>query len=204
MKILRKILLILMLALPLAAAGVYLFKTLDARSGLTISQINCILKDSRGYVWFGTPAGLYRYDGYTFHNFQCNSQDGSSLPDSYIISIQETLEGTLWIETSAGFCIYHPQTETFERDMKQVYGRMGIEGSPSVVYIDSHKNFWAAIPNKGVVAYNMQQQLLFEFGYTDDSHGVPQGAITSISECRDGALIIYDDGRIVCCDVRTK
>ena len=190
-----------MLALPLAAAGVYLFKTLDARSGLTISQINCILKDSRGYVWFGTPAGLYRYDGYTFHNFQCNSQDGSSLPDSYIISIQETLEGTLWIETSAGFCIYHPQTETFERDMKQVYGRMGIEGSPSVVYIDSHKNFWAAIPNKGVVAYNMQQQLLFEFGYTDDSHGVPQGAITSISECRDGALIIYDDGRIVCCDV---
>lgn len=201
MKILRKILLILMLALPLAAAGVYLFKTLDARSGLTISQINCILKDSRGYVWFGTPAGLYRYDGYTFRNFQCNSQDGSSLPDSYIISIQETLEGTLWIETSAGFCIYHPQTETFERDMKQVYGRMGIEGSPSVVYIDSHKNFWAAIPNKGVVAYNMQQQLLFEFGYTDDSHGVPQGAITSISECRDGALIIYDDGRIVCCDV---
>ena len=190
-----------MLALPIGAAGVYLFKILDAHSGLTISQINCILKDSRGYVWLGTPAGLYRYDGYTFHNFQCNSQDGSSLPDSYIISIQETLEGTLWIETSAGFCIYHPQGENFERDMKQVYGRMGIEGRPNVVYIDSHKNFWAAIPNKGVVAYNMQQQLLFEFGYTDDSHGVPQGVITNISECRDGALIVYDDGRIVCCDV---
>ncbi len=70
MKILRKILLILMLALPIGAAGVYLFKILDAHSGLTISQINCILKDSRGYVWLGTPAGLYRYDGYTFHNFQ--------------------------------------------------------------------------------------------------------------------------------------
>ena len=73
----------------------YLFKTLDAQDGLTISQINCILKDSRGYVWFGTPAGLYRYDGYTFRNFQCNSQDGSSLPDSYINSIQETLDGNL-------------------------------------------------------------------------------------------------------------
>ena len=201
MKILRKLLLILMLALPLAAAGVYLFKTLDARNGLTISQINCILKDSRGYIWLGTPAGLYRYDGYTFHNFQCNSQDGSSLPDSYIISIQETLEGTLWIETAAGFCIYHPQSENFERDIRQVYSRMGIEGTPNVVYIDSHKNFWASIPNKGVVAYNMQQQLLFEFPNTDDAHGVPQGVITSISECRDGALIVYDDGRIVCCDI---
>jgi len=190
-----------MLALPLAAAGVYLFKTLDASNGLTISQINCVMKDSRGYVWLGTPAGLYRYDGYTFHNFQCNSQDGSSLPDSYIISIQETLEGTLLIETSAGFCIYHPQSENFERDMKQTFSRMGIEGQPNVVYIDHHKNVWASIPNKGVIAYNMQQQTSYEFSYTNDAHGIPQGTICSIGECRDGALLVYTDGKIVCCDI---
>ena len=198
---LKKTLLVIMLALPLAAAGVYLFKTLDARNGLTSSQINCILKDTRGYMWFGTPAGLYRFDGYTFKNFQCNSQDGSSLPDSYIISLQETLDGNMWVETSAGFCVYHPQTETFERDMKQVYGQMGIEGKPNVVYIDRHKNFWASIPNKGVVAYNMQQQLLYEFGYTNDVHGIPQGNVCSIGECRDGAIIVYEDGRMVCCDI---
>ena len=190
-----------MLVLPLAVTSAYLFKTLDARNGLTSSQINCILKDSRGYVWFGTTAGLYRYDGYTFRNFQCNSQDGSSLPDSYIISLQETLDGNMWVETSAGFCVYHPQTETFERDMKQVYGQMGIEGKPNVVYIDRHKNFWASIPNKGVVAYNMQQQLLYEFGYTNDVHGIPQGNVCSIGECRDGAIIVYEDGRMVCCDI---
>ena len=201
MKILKRLLVIVLLLLPITVAGVYLFKTLDARNGLTISQINCVMKDSKGYVWLGTPAGLYRFDGYTFRNFQCNSQDGSSLPDSYIISIQETLEGTLWIETAAGYCVYHPQSENFERDMKQVFQRMGIEGSPNVIYIDSHKNFWAAIPNKGVVAYNMQQQLLYEFGYTDNTHGVPQGTICSISECRDGAIIVYNDGRLICCDI---
>ena len=198
---LKHILIALMFSLPMTAAGTFLFKTLDARNGLTNSQVNCILKDSRGFIWLGTPAGLYRYDGYIFKNFQCNSQDGASLPDSYIISIQETLEGTLWIETSAGYCIYHPQTENFERDMRQSYARMGIEGQPSVIYIDRHKNFWAAIPNKGVVAYNMQQQTSYEFGYTKDAHGVPQGRICSISECRDGALIVYEDGRIVCCDI---
>ncbi len=201
MKTLRKILLVLMLVLPMAAAGVYLFKTLDARNGLTISQINCIMKDSRGYVWLGTPAGLYRYDGYTFHSFQCNSQDGSSLPDSYIISIQETLEGTLLVETSAGYCVYHPQSENFERDMKQTFSRMGIEAVPNVVYIDSHKNVWASIPNKGVVAYNMQQQTSYEFSYTNDAHGIPQGNICSIGECRDGAILVYEDGMIVCCDI---
>ena len=197
---LKRLLIVLLLAIPLAVAAVYLFKTLDARDGLTSSQVNCVLKDSRGYIWFGTTAGLYRYDGYTFRTFQCNSQDGSSLPDSYIISMQETLEGTLWIETSAGFCVYHPQTENFERDMKQVYARMGIEGMPNVVYVDRHKNFWASIPNKGVVAYNQQQQTSYEFGYTNDAVGIPQGNIVSISECRDGAVLVYEDGRLVCCD----
>ena len=198
---LKKILLVLMLALPLAAAGVYLFKTLDARNGLISSQINCILKDQRGYVWFGTPAGLYRFDGYTFKNFQANSQDGSSLPDSYILSIQEMLDGNLWIETTAGFCIYHPQSESFERDLKQVYASMGIVGRPNVVYVDQHKNFWASIPNKGVIAYNMQQQTDYEFSYTNDAHGIPQGNIVSIGECRDGVILVYEDGRLVCCDI---
>ena len=201
MKAIKNLLMIMLLALPLAAAADYLFKTLDARDGLTSSQVNCILKDSRGYMWFGTPAGLYRFDGYTFRNFQSDSQDGSSLNDSYIISIQEMLDGNLLVETSSGYCIYHHQTETFERDMKQTFARMGIETIPSVVYIDRHKNLWGAIPNKGVVCYNQQQQLLFEFGYTDDAHGVPQGVVCSISECRDGAIIVYDDGRMVCCDV---
>ena len=201
MKTLRKILLVLMLLLPMAVAGIYLFKTLDARNGLTISQITCIMKDSRGYIWLGTPAGLYRYDGYTFHSFQSNSQDGSSLPDSYIISIQETLEGTLLVQTSAGYCIYHPQSENFERDVKQTFSRMGIESVPNVVYIDSHKNVWASIPNKGVIAYNMQQQTSYEFSYTNDAHGIPQGTICSIGECRDGAVLVYEDGTIVCCDI---
>ena len=193
--------LVMLLAIPMAMVADYLFKTLDAREGLTSSQINCILKDSRGYMWFGTPAGLYRYDGYVFKNFQSDSQDGNSLPNSYINTIQETLDGNLLIETASGYCVYHPQTESFERDMKQYFARMGIETIPSIVFVDRHKNLWGAIPNKGIVCYNMQQQTSYEFGYTDDAHGVPQGLVCSISECKDGAIIVYDDGRMVCCDV---
>ncbi len=202
MRNIRKVLTLLALtAVSLSAIAAYLFKTLDAKDGLTSSQVNCILKDARGYMWFGTSAGLYRYDGYVFKDFQCDSQDGSSLPDSYINSIQEALDGNLWIGTATGYCVYNPQTETFERDMKQVFAKMNIDRIPSIVYIDHHKNIWGAIPNKGIVCFNQQQQTLFEFGYTGDIIGVPQGNVCSISECRDGALIVYDDGRIVCCDV---
>lgn len=203
-KTLRKTLVLLLLAIPLAAAGIFTFKTLNARVGLNSSQINCILKDSRGFVWFGTPAGLYRYDGYTFKNFQCNSLDGSSLPDSYILDMQESLDGNIWINTASGLCIYNPQTESFGRELKQKFAQMGIKEIPQKLYIDSQKNVWAYIHGRGIMGYNTQQQLLYEFGYTEDAKGIPQGEISSISECREGALVVYTDGRLVCLNIANQ
>ena len=130
----KKILTLLILLVSLTARGDYYFKTLDARDGLTSSQVTCILKDSRGFMWFGTPAGLYRYDGYLFKHFQSDSQDGSSLPDSYILNIQEAIDGTLWIQTASGYCVYHPQNENFERDMRQVFTNMGINSVPKIIF----------------------------------------------------------------------
>ena len=180
------------------------FKTLSARNGLTSSQINCILKDDRGFMWFGTPAGLYRYDGYLFKHFQTDSQDGSSLPDSYIESIQPGIGGELWVKTAAGYCIYHAQSESFERDLRQVFARLGINGLPTIIFIDSKQNLWGYIPNQGVICYNMQQQLIYEFGYTNSAYSIPQGEVCSIGECLDGALVVYSDGRIVCCNVNRQ
>lgn len=201
MKRLKTILMLTIMLLSLSAGSMYLFKTLDTSKGLTCSQVNCIMKDSRGYMWFGTPAGLYRYDGYTFKIFQSDPQNGSSLPDSYIKSIQEGMDGDLWIETSSGYCIYNPQTESFERDMKATFSNMGINTSPSLIFIDSHKNLWAYTPNHGVDCFNMQQQLLYNFGYTNNSTGIPQGNIVSMGESAEGTILAYDDGKIVCCDV---
>ena len=203
MKVLRKLIFILVLAViaPLHAASAdYVFKILDARQGLTSSQINCIMKDSRGFVWFGTPAGLYRYDGYIYKHFQCDSQDGSSLPDSYIESIQE-MDGDLWVKTPADYCIYHPETESFERDMRLAFSKIGMKDVPTIIYVDRHKNMWGYIPGRGAICYNTQQQLHYEFGYTNDANGIPQGNICSIGECKDGTILVYDDGRMVCCEV---
>ena len=202
MKLIKRILTILLLAIPLIAMAVssFLFKTLDAKDGLTSSQINCILKDSRGFMWMGTPAGLYRYDGYTFKHFQSDSQDGASLPNSFIYSIQEQNNGILWIKTPAGYCVYNPQTESFERDMNQTYKKMGIDETPAIVYIDVHQNVWAYIPKKKVVCFNTQQQINTDFPISDDSNSIPTGNICSIGECKDGAIMVYSDGRLVCLD----
>ena len=45
------------------------FNRLTNRDGLSNSHINAILKDNKGYVWFGTQAGLARYDGFRVKMF---------------------------------------------------------------------------------------------------------------------------------------
>ena len=194
-------LIMLLLAIPIMAAAVLMFKSIDNRNILNSSQINCIIKDSRGFIWMGTPAGLYRYDGYTFKSFQSDAQDGTSLADSYIESIQEALDGRLWVKTASGICVYSPQLENFERDMQQVYTKMGIKDNPENVFFDHKKNLWAYIPSRGVIAYNMQKQLLYEFSYTTDAKGIPLGHVSTIGECRDGVLLVYEDGSMICVNI---
>ncbi|MBR1484547.1 MAG: helix-turn-helix domain-containing protein [Prevotella sp.] len=204
MKIVKRLLIILLLTAPLAMTANYLFKVLDAKDGLTSSQVNCILKDSRGFIWMGTPAGLYRYDGYSFRHFQTDSQDGQSLPDSYIYSVQEENNGTLCIKTATGYCIYNPQSETFERDIKHWLENMKVNTEPEIIFIDSKHNVWAYVPRRGILHYNTQQQLGMEFPMSGLSNNLPNGVICSIGECKDGAIAVYNDGRLVCMEPRLQ
>ena len=55
------------------------FRRLDTPNGLSNSQVNCILRDSKGYVWMGTAYGLNRYDGYRFKTFYANVRDTTTI-----------------------------------------------------------------------------------------------------------------------------
>ena len=75
------------------------FEHLSVRQGLSQADVNCILQDSRGLIWIGTQDGLNRYDGYGFRVYKHDPGDPRSLNDSWIVSIAETPEGTLWVGT---------------------------------------------------------------------------------------------------------
>ena len=46
------------------------FKHLEVADGLSNNSVYAILKDKDGFMWFGTNAGLNRFDGYTFKVFR--------------------------------------------------------------------------------------------------------------------------------------
>lgn len=57
----------------------YRFSQLDISNGLSHNQVNCIFKDSEGFMWFGTASGLNRYDGYAFKVFKHDSNNKNSV-----------------------------------------------------------------------------------------------------------------------------
>jgi ligand-binding sensor domain-containing protein len=57
---------------------------IDALSGQTI---NCIIQDSRGFMWFGSNDGLHRYDGYTITTFEHDPEDSTTLSHNKINKI---------------------------------------------------------------------------------------------------------------------
>jgi ligand-binding sensor domain-containing protein/signal transduction histidine kinase len=79
--------------------------TYTVADGLLRDYVHKIKQDSRGFLWFCTPGGLSRFDGYAFTNFTVD--DG--LPDRHVNDLLETQSGAIWIATDAGLARLNPK-----------------------------------------------------------------------------------------------
>jgi ligand-binding sensor domain-containing protein/two-component sensor histidine kinase len=74
------------------------FEHLSAKDGLSSNYVMSIHQDKEGFMWFGTDAGLNKYDGYTFTVFNMDPKNPqSTLKTSHIYDIHEDHTGRLWI-----------------------------------------------------------------------------------------------------------
>ncbi|MFC2094531.1 two-component regulator propeller domain-containing protein [Bacteroidota bacterium] len=78
------------------------FERISLEQGLSQSIINTIMKDSKGFMWFGTESGLNKYDGYEFVIYKNNPFDSTAISTNLIQSTFEDSEGFIWIGTGGG------------------------------------------------------------------------------------------------------
>src|SRR4028119_910857 len=87
-----------------AAQAPYNFYHLSLDKGLSDARVTDIVQDKYGFMWFGTPNGLNRYDGYSIKSFYAGQNGG--LPSNTIISLYASRKGELWIGTATGVVRY--------------------------------------------------------------------------------------------------
>ena len=181
------------------------FRRLDTADGLSNSQVNCIFRDSRGFIWVGTAYGLNRYDGYRFKTFYSNRLDSTSMRDNYTYWISEDFRGKLWMQQGMNYCVYDPQTETFERDAsREMRHFLGPHNGVERMYIDSKKNFWIKYYDEGIYYYNPKTKKCTHFkeGYEKNQYK-PNYGISTMSEYNGCLVVATYNGELVCLNGET-
>jgi ligand-binding sensor domain-containing protein/AraC-like DNA-binding protein len=103
----RKYFLSLILFLSTAAdvvAQVLVARPFPFTRQLFTNEVYDVYQDRDGYMWFGTTAGLERWDGYRLRSFRSTAEYPDRLADNHIRILADTPD-LLWIATDKGLTL---------------------------------------------------------------------------------------------------
>ena len=192
------LLLYFLLTPAVSTAHDFMFKHIEVKDGLSNNQINHIFRDSQGFMWFSTAAGLNRYNGIKIDTYRNYGPDNLEVTDNYILDVQEDNDCNLWVHTPSGYVMFNPDIESFNIDIRSWMWEIGIDGVPSRMYIDKEKSFWFYIYGKGVFYYDPQTTHLKHILFADGV--LPAGEIECITESNNLIFVIYNNGLLACVD----
>ncbi|MCY1719466.1 response regulator [Prolixibacteraceae bacterium Z1-6] len=127
------------------------FSYITTNNGLPQNTVDCILKDSRGFMWFGTWNGLCRYDGYSFKTYQRN-QNMVSLPSNFIQTLCEDGLGNIWVGSAKGLICFDYQNLRFmsNESLNDNIAKFAITHTLK----DNTGNLWVATEEEGLWKIN--------------------------------------------------
>ncbi|WP_153796305.1 hybrid sensor histidine kinase/response regulator transcription factor [Foetidibacter luteolus] len=186
-----------------AQSNAYKFSELSTQNGLSHNWVNTVFRDSIGFVWIGTFAGLNRFDGSKNKLYLNNPSDNNSLHDNDVQAIFPLPGQKLWIASKEGAVIFDPFTDNFDRDYKRYLKRLSLP-QKKVISIEKDKkgNYWFLYHTDGLYKYSSSNNKLT---YFDDKALASYGTITAIKEDTDGNFwLIYSTGLLVQIDGNLK
>lgn len=177
------------------------FRRLNTREGLSNSMVNCVFRDSQGYVWLGTGYGLNRYDGYRIRTYFSYDKDTTTLRNNRVDEIQEAYGGRLWLKQGMNYTLYDPVTEKVNRTPGRWLASQGIKGGVEHLHLDSKKNYWIKTYEDGFYYFNPVTKNLkhISFGYGPDQFAKEFG-ISACAESKEGMIFVSTYGELMCID----
>ena len=156
------------------------------QDGVFGSMPRLVAQTTDGYLWFGTIAGLWRFDGVRFTHW--TPPNGQELLSPRINSLLGTPDGSLWIGTALGLSRWQNDHLTnYENDRGVVTaivqardGTIWIQKTPSTVGVG---------PLCQIVEGGMQCH--------GEADGIPAGTYFSLAQDGDGNLWLGGDTHLV-------
>ncbi len=165
------------------------FVRLTRDHGLSDNNVEAIIEDRRGFMWFGTTDGLDRYDGHDVVTYRHDPQDPASLSDSYVLALHVDRRGRLWIGTTNGLNRYQPETDAFVYYLED--GNPGSTRSSTVYVLADAEDggLWVG-GARGVDRYDPESDRFtgVPVGPADPADGTPESQVFALLVDRRGDL----------------
>jgi len=161
------------------------FDRIGTKEGLSNLNVECVMQDSRGFIWVGTQNGLNRYDGHQFRVFYSAATDSCSLSSNFIKNIVEDSKGNIWIATSGGgFNKYDRKKNRFKRYIHKPGKQNSVSGNNiSKIIEDKTGKLWIAT-NDGVNLFDPANDHFIHFFYDkNDAKTISDNNVTDV--CAD-------------------
>jgi ligand-binding sensor domain-containing protein len=159
----------LLLNLPyIHAQKQYKRTQLTTEKGLAHNYCHALIKDTKGFLWFGTQDGLSRFDGYNFKNFRHDDTDSTSISSNIISGIAADKNGKFWVTMNGGglncFDPLSVEFTGFQHFVTPVHPITKITGfAAKSVRVDRHQGIWIGTYNNGLYAFNPQSNTFKQY-----------------------------------------
>ena len=155
--------LFLLLELTLGASFNTNVHSISRREGLSNGAVNTIIKDSEGYIWFGTWNGLNRYDGSNIVSYLPGSTP-FSIHNHVIREIYPTHAGPVWMLTNKGVSLYDNKQSRFYSFFTQEPGQINYETDISLSHSEENGTM-ASVFGQGIFRYDTTKKEFIQFNF---------------------------------------
>jgi len=146
--------------------------SISRREGLSNGAVNTIIKDSEGYIWFGTWNGLNRYDGSSIVSYLPGSSL-YSIHNHVIREIYPSAAGPVWMLTNKGISLYDNTQDRFYSFFTQEQGQLNYETDISLSHSDDNGTI-ASVFGQGIFRYDTIKKEFIKLDFDPASFSVSQ------------------------------
>jgi len=182
--------------IPLTIPQRLRFTHITSDQGLSDDEVQPVLQDRSGFLWFGTYNGLTRYDGVDSVIFRNNPDDPDSLSGNFIYALFEDREGILWVGTGDGLNAYDPKTGHFKRYQHNPNDPQSLSGnSVRAILEDREGVLWVGTEAGGLDRFDRDKGTFTIYQHDpDDPQSLAQNDVYALHEDRAGNFWVVTYG----------
>ncbi len=146
----------------------YTVKQYLVKDGLSANLIECIGRDSTGYIWVGAKNGLNKFDGKKFQKGRIVALDKSFIYSKGIFALCLDQQGNFWAGTDGlGLVKYNYEKDVFEQ--LPVFTDPDIDVERKVVLNineDKNGNIWVLTPHAVGIYNSTEKKVTWHINFT--------------------------------------